>query len=132
MFSYTQAAMEWAMKVQEVILRPRGPGAHLLLAIRAHGEPGQHGDISEPDVADRAGALAGTLAGCTVTVHQHLDRTLSLSNGPHCLGRYDERGGPILHSKLMAGKAVEETPPRRRLREINETGHFTCYKKRTF
>src|SRR5258707_14997506 len=22
-------------------------------------------------------------------------------------------------------------PPRRRLREINETGHFTCYKKRT-
>jgi transposase len=51
----------------------------------------------------------GTLAGCTVTVHQHLDRTLSLRYGPHCLGRYDERGGPILNSKLAAGKAVEKT-----------------------
>jgi hypothetical protein len=27
------------------------------------------------------------LAGCTATVHQHLDRTLSLSYGPHSLGR---------------------------------------------
>jgi len=34
---------------------------------------------------------------------------LSLSYGPHCLGRYDERGGPILHRKLAAGKAVEKT-----------------------
>jgi len=36
----------------------------------------------------------GTLAGCTVTVHQHLDGTLSLHYGPHCLGRYDDRGLP--------------------------------------
>jgi len=33
-----------------------------------------------------------TLAGCSVTVHQHLDGTLSLHFGPHCLGRYDRRG----------------------------------------
>ena len=33
-----------------------------------------------------------SLAGCTVTVHQHLDGTLSLRYGPHCLGRYDDRG----------------------------------------
>jgi transposase len=33
-----------------------------------------------------------TLAGCSVTVHQHLDGTLSLHYGPHCLGRYDRRG----------------------------------------
>src|SRR6202045_3776731 len=32
-----------------------------------------------------------TLAGCSVTVHQHLDGTLSLHFGPHCLGRYDRR-----------------------------------------
>src|SRR6202051_281062 len=31
----------------------------------------------------------GTLAGCQVVVHQHLDGTLSLTHGPHCLGRYD-------------------------------------------
>ncbi len=30
----------------------------------------------------------GTLAGCMVTVHQHLDGTLSLSYGHHRLGRY--------------------------------------------
>jgi len=48
----------------------------------------------------------GTLAGCTVIVHQHLDGTLSLSYGPHSLGRYDERGGPIFNPKLAAGKAV--------------------------
>jgi hypothetical protein len=27
-----------------------------------------------------------------VMVHQHLDATLSLLYGPHCLGRYDRRG----------------------------------------
>jgi transposase len=36
-----------------------------------------------------------TLAGCTVTAHQHLDGTLSLSYGPHCLGRYDATGAPL-------------------------------------
>jgi hypothetical protein len=83
-----------------------------------------------------------TLAGCAVIARQHLDGTLSLSYGPHCLGRYDERGDPILNLKPATGKAVEKTragkvqrptfPPPRRRREINETGHFTCYEKRTF
>jgi len=36
----------------------------------------------------------GTLAGCSVTAHQHPDGTLSLSYGPHCLGRYDAAGLP--------------------------------------
>jgi hypothetical protein len=26
----------------------------------------------------------GTLAGCSVTAHRHLDGTLSLGYGPHC------------------------------------------------
>ena len=33
-----------------------------------------------------------TLAGCQVRVHQHLDGTLSLTHGPHCLGRYKAEG----------------------------------------
>src|SRR6202011_4212368 len=33
-----------------------------------------------------------TLAGCQVTVHQHLDGTLSLTHGPHLLGRYTAEG----------------------------------------
>ena len=36
-----------------------------------------------------------TLAGCQVVVHQHLNGTLSLSYGPHCLGRYDADGRPL-------------------------------------
>jgi transposase len=36
-----------------------------------------------------------TLAGCQVTVHQHLDGSLSLTHGPHCLGRYDAGGAPL-------------------------------------
>ena len=36
-----------------------------------------------------------TLAGCQVVVHQHLNGTLSLSHGPHCLGRYDRGGTPL-------------------------------------
>jgi len=36
-----------------------------------------------------------TLAGCQVVVHQHLNGTLSLTHGPHCLGRYDASGAPL-------------------------------------
>ena len=36
-----------------------------------------------------------TLAGCTVTVHQHRDGTLSLRYGPHGVGRYDAMGAPL-------------------------------------
>src|SRR5438309_71499 len=36
-----------------------------------------------------------TLAGCQVIVHQHLDGTLSLTHGPHGLGRYDGGGTPL-------------------------------------
>jgi hypothetical protein len=77
----------------------------------------------------------GTLAGCTVTLHQHLDRTLSLSYGPHSLGRYDERGGPLLNPKLAAGKAVEKTrggkvkkptfPPRLEIPQSARDSHFS-------
>ncbi len=32
--------------------------------------------------------LRGTLAGCRVVVHQHLDDSLSITFGPHVVGRY--------------------------------------------
>ncbi len=43
-----------------------------------------------------------TLAGCQVVVHQHLNGTLSLTHGPHCLGRYDADG------RALPGKASTE------------------------
>jgi transposase len=33
-----------------------------------------------------------TLAGCTVTIHEHLDATISIRYGPHVIGRFDENG----------------------------------------
>ena len=44
--------------------------------------------------------LRGTLAGCRVVVHEHLDDTLSITFGPHVVGRYQP-------------EAVEMTPPRK-------------------
>src|SRR5579884_755114 len=33
-----------------------------------------------------------TLAGCTVTIHEHLDGKVSIRYGPHVIGRFDENG----------------------------------------
>jgi transposase len=50
-----------------------------------------------------------TLAGCQVVVHQHLDETLSLTYGPHCLGRYTAQGETLEMTKMPARRAVEKT-----------------------
>ena len=49
-----------------------------------------------------------TLAGCQVTVHQHLDGTLSLTHGPHLLGRYTAEGVAQRATKMPARRAVEK------------------------
>jgi hypothetical protein len=50
-----------------------------------------------------------TLAGCQVTVHQHLDGTLSITHGPHLLGRYTAEGAAQVAAKMPARRAVEKT-----------------------
>jgi transposase len=40
-------------------------------------------------------AFRNTLAGCTATIHEHLDHTVSIRYGPHLVGRYDAQGRPI-------------------------------------
>lgn len=82
----------------------------------------------------------GTLAGCQVTVHQHLDGSLSLSYGPHCLGRYSAQG-VALTTNGAARSTVEKTAqaPGKSLRDSHfptvpppsykqktKTGHITC------
>src|SRR5439155_24609017 len=49
-----------------------------------------------------------SLAGCTVTVHQHLDGSISLTHGPHRLGRYSPQG-QTWAAKMPARRAVEKT-----------------------
>ena len=50
-----------------------------------------------------------SLAGCTVMVHQHLDGTITLTHGPHRLGRYSALGAVLSDNKLRRGQAVEKT-----------------------
>lgn len=47
-----------------------------------------------------------TLAGCTVTVHEHLDGRVSLRYGPHVVGRFDQQGRPLnkLNKHKRGGK----------------------------
>jgi transposase len=49
--------------------------------------------------------LRGTLANCKVIVHEHLDDTLSITFGPHLVGRYRT-------------EAVEMTPPRKATKNV--------------
>ena len=77
----------------------------------------------------------GTLAGCNVLVHQHLDGTLSLTHGPHRLGRYSAEGVAICATKnAMPATAVEKTrrgkaqkpafPPRLEIPQSARDSHF--------
>jgi len=48
-------------------------------------------------IADRSWQLdksrfRNTLAGSTVTIHEHLDGTVSIRWGPHTVGRFDAQG----------------------------------------
>ncbi len=51
----------------------------------------------------------GTLAGCNVMVHQHLDGTICLTHGPHRLGRYTVQGVAITSTQNATANAVEKT-----------------------
>jgi transposase len=44
-----------------------------------------------------------SLAGCTVTIHEHLDQTVSIRYGPHVVGRYRADGQTL--EKESRGKA---------------------------
>ena len=75
-----------------------------------------------------------TLAGCQVMVHQHLDGTLSITHGPHLLGRYTAQGAAQLAAKMPARRAVEKTrggkvmkptfPPRLEIPQSARDSHF--------
>jgi transposase len=48
--------------------------------------------------------LKSTLAGCTVTIHEHLDGKVSIRYGPHVVGRY-EADGTAVQKGERRGKA---------------------------
>src|SRR6266480_4992743 len=75
-----------------------------------------------------------TLAGCQAVVHQHLDGTLSLTHGPHLLGRYTAEGAALATTKMPARRAVEKPragkvikptfPPRLEIPQTARDSHF--------
>src|SRR5215467_3560551 len=72
-----------------------------------------------------------TLAGCSVTVHQHLDGTFTITHGPQRLGHYSAEGvsmerenfgARVVVEKTQAGKVTKPTfPP---CLEIPQTAGF--------
>jgi transposase len=50
-----------------------------------------------------------TLAGCSVTVHQHLDGTFTITHRPQRLGHYSAKGVPLENEKIGTRGAVEKT-----------------------
>ena len=50
-----------------------------------------------------------TLAGCTVTVHKHLDGTFTITHGPQRLGHFSAQGESLEKQKCTAREAVEKT-----------------------
>jgi hypothetical protein len=75
-----------------------------------------------------------TLAGCTVTVHQHLDGTFTITHGPQRLGHYSAEGVSLEKEKIGARGAVEKTrggtvqkptfPPRLEIPQTTRDSHF--------
>jgi len=48
-----------------------------------------------------------SLAGCTVTIHEHLDETVSIRFGPHVVGRYRADGQPLQQESRGKARPVE-------------------------
>jgi transposase len=75
-----------------------------------------------------------TLSGCTVTVHQHLDGSLSITHGPHRLGLYNAQGMAFEHAENLgarscgkdAGRKSQKTtfPPRLEIPQKTRDSHF--------
>jgi transposase len=60
--------------------------------------------------------LRATLAGCRVTIHQHLDETVSITFGPHLVGRYNALAVPL--DPKQKTRTVEMPPLRKAIKNI--------------
>jgi transposase len=60
-----------------------------------------------------------TLAGCTVTIHEHLDGNVSLRYGPHVVGRYDAKG-KILEKSGTTVRTRSARPPKPQQRLVGK------------
>lgn len=98
----------------------RSPDLDLIFALQLERTANQDNTVSIQNHRLQIAAVRwrGTLAGCSVTVHQHLDRTFSLTHGPHRLGRYDAHGAascgapnPAASRSLTTATRAPSGPP---------------------
>jgi transposase len=57
--------------------------------------------------------LRATLAGCRVIIHEHLDQTVSITFGPHLIGRYNAAAGRRSGSRPRLWKCWESHAKKR-------------------
>jgi hypothetical protein len=50
-----------------------------------------------------------SLAGCTVTIHEHLDGLVSIRYGPHVVGRYQADGTPVAAKSKSQSKSEPDS-----------------------
>ena len=60
--------------------------------------------------------LRATLAGCRVTIHEHLDQTVSITFGPHLVGHFNHEA--VLLVAQPKNRAVEMPPLRKAIKNI--------------
>ena len=106
----------------------------LLAAVRARREPRQHRQLPESQPADRAGALARHAGRLHRDGAPASGRNLSLSYGPHRLGRYTAQGASLIRAQAQPANAVEKTrggkvqkptfPPRLEIPPSARDSHF--------
>ena len=63
----------------------------------------------------------GSLAGCRVVVHEHLDHTLTITYGPQVIARYNAEGLPLLEQQQR--RAVQKTGAERPWKTLR-VSHF--------
>jgi transposase len=97
----------------------RGRDLDLIFALQWERTVNRDNTVSVQNLSLQIEAVGwrNTLAGCSVTVHQHLDGTFSLTHGPHRLGRYDAQGRALVDNKTRRERAAGRS---------TQTGHITC------
>jgi transposase len=115
---------------------PRSQNLDLIFALQFERMVNRDNTVSFQNLALQIERVSwrGTLAGCNVKVHQHLDGSISLTHGPHRLGQYNAQGVAFTASKNAAPKAVEKTlrgkatkpafPPRLEIPPRARDSHF--------
>ena len=114
----------------------RKPELNLIFALQFERTVNRDNTVSFQNLSlqmERVGWRA-TLAGCQVVVHHHLDGTLSITHGPHLLGRYTADGAAESTTKTPTRRAVEKTrggkvikptfPPRLEIPPNPRDSHF--------